>query len=96
MDRSSPAPGGEIDQSTVLAVVATTARLDKREVRWLAARGSDGITIAVSPAHTRYDGDVTFAIAAPPAADRAANIDLLGRLATEAVAGAVRAAVTAP
>lgn len=89
-------PEGEIDQSTVLAVVATTARVDKREVRWLAARGSDGITIAVSPAHTRYDGDVTFAIAAPPAADKDANIDLLGRLATEAVAGAVRAAVTAP
>lgn len=88
-------PEGEIDQSTVLAVVATAARIDKREVRWLAARGSDGITIAVSPAHTRYDGDVTFAIAAPPADNKDANIDLLGRLATQAVAGAVRAAVTA-
>jgi L-aminopeptidase/D-esterase-like protein len=88
-------PEGEIDQSTVLAVVATAAHIHKREVRWLAARGSDGITIAVSPAHTRYDGDVTFAIAAPSADKKDANIDLLGRLATQAVAGAVRAAVTA-
>jgi L-aminopeptidase/D-esterase-like protein len=88
-------PEGEIDQSTVLAVVATAARLDKREARWLAARGSDGITIAVSPAHTRYDGDVTFAIVAPPPGDKDASVDVLGRLATQAVAGAVRAAVTA-
>jgi L-aminopeptidase/D-esterase-like protein len=87
-------PEGELNPSTVLALVATTARIDKREARWLAARGSDGITIAVAPAHTRYDGDVTFAIAAPPAEDRETNIDLLGRLATQTVAGAVRAAVT--
>ena len=87
-ERSEVAP-----VNTVLALVATHARLDKREVKWLAGRGSDGITISVRPAHTRYDGDVCFAIAAPPKEGPEANLDVLGVLATEAVAAAVRNAV---
>ncbi|MGH2698112.1 MAG: P1 family peptidase [Actinomycetota bacterium] len=82
--------------NTVLALVATRAALDKREVKWLAGRGSDGITTSVRPAHTRYDGDVCFAIAGPPAEGAAeTNLDVLGVLATEAVASAVRNAVEA-
>jgi len=80
--------------NTVLALVAMHARLDKREVKWLAGRGSDGITVSVRPAHTRYDGDVCFAIAAPPKEGPEANLDVLGVLATEAVAAAVRNAVS--
>lgn len=86
-------PGGSIS-NTVLAVVAVEATLDKRDVAFLAARGSDGITVAVRPAHTRYDGDVVFAVAAPGAAPAPpAELDLLGHLATEAVAAAIRAAI---
>lgn len=81
--------------NTVLAVVVTRASLDKRDARFLASRGSDGITISVRPAHTRYDGDVVFAIAAPGAAlISPGELDVLGHLATEAVAEAVRAAVS--
>ena len=82
--------------NTVLALVATQARLEKREVHWLAGRGSDGVTTSIRPAHTRYDGDVCFAIAAPPP-DGApeADLDVLGVLATQAVAAAVRASVRA-
>lgn len=82
--------------ATVLAVVTTAANLDKRAVRWLAARGSDGITVSIRPAHTRYDGDVVFALAAPngPEAGGPQSLDLLGYLATQAVAAAVRDAVT--
>jgi len=80
--------------NTVLAVVTTSAALDKSQVRFLAARGSDGITKAVRPAHTRYDGDVVFAVAGPPAAGAPpANLDVLGLLAADAVAAAVRTAV---
>lgn len=83
--------------NTVIGLVAVEGNLDKREVRWLAARGSDGITVAVRPAHTRYDGDVMFAVAAPsPEPAAPCNLDLLGQLATEAVAAAVRAAVGTP
>jgi L-aminopeptidase/D-esterase-like protein len=81
--------------NTVLAVVVTEATLDKRDVRFLAARGSDGITVSVRPAHTRYDGDVVFASAAPGRKrSTPAELDVLGHLATEAVARAVRAAVS--
>jgi len=79
--------------NTVLALVATQANLEKREVRFLAARGADGITVSVRPAHTRYDGDVVFGVAAPDFSERTANLDVLGHLATEAVADAVRNAV---
>lgn len=91
-----PPPEPIAPANTVLAIVTTNAALDKREVRWLAARGSDGITISVRPAHTRYDGDVVFATAAPPedaATATAPNLDVLGHLATRAVATAVRNAV---
>ena len=85
-------PGGEVG-STVLAVVAVSARLTKADARWLAARGSDGITVAVRPAHTRYDGDVVFAVGEGEGRPGGGELDLLGRLATEAVAAAVRNAV---
>lgn len=81
--------------NTVLAVLVTEAKLDKRDVRFLATRGSDGITISVHPAHTRYDGDAVFAIAVPPKKDGPAkDLDVLSYLATQAVAAAVRDAVT--
>ena len=83
----------DMPSNTVLAVVGTRARLDKLQVRFLAARGSDGVTIAVRPAHTRYDGDVVFACAAPDDSGRIPNLDVLGHLSTEAVAAAVRNAV---
>lgn len=95
--RAPARPEADIPMNTVLAVVATRASLDKQAARFLASRGSDGITVSVRPAHTRYDGDVVFAIAAP--ADRPASpaeLDVLGHLATEAVADAVRAAVSPP
>jgi L-aminopeptidase/D-esterase-like protein len=49
--------------------------------------------VSVRPAHTRYDGDVMFAVAGPAPDEPGHDLDLLGRLATEAVAAAVRAGV---
>jgi L-aminopeptidase/D-esterase-like protein len=82
-----------VPTNTVLALVALQADIDKRAVRWLAARGADGITTSIRPAHTRYDGDVVFAIAAPDGSGDIPDLDVLGVLATAAVAGAVRNAV---
>ena len=86
-----------IPTSTVLAVAATRSNLGKRSTRWLAARGADGITTSIRPAHTRYDGDVVFAVAAPGSATdepSPTELDVLGFLATKAVAGAVRNSVS--
>lgn len=94
-----PAPERELPANTVLVVVTTDAPLDKRQARWLAERGSDGVTVAVRPAHTRYDGDITFAVAASPDASsrpgsvEAVELDVLGFLATRAVSSAIRNAV---
>jgi len=89
-------PGQALPTNTVLALVVVEASLDKQQVRWLATRGSDGITVSIRPAHTRYDGDVCFAIAAPAGSRGPADLDALGRSATEAVASAIRAAVASP
>ena len=78
-------------ENTVLALVACQGRMSKQDARYVAARGSDGITTSIRPAHTRYDGDIVFAVAAPGESD--ANIDLAGYLATKAVAAAIRSAV---
>ena len=86
-------PAAGATSNTVLALVATQGGLEKREVRFLAARGSDGITTSVRPAHTRYDGDVVIAVAAPGPRSSGGDLDVLGHLATEAVAAAVRSAV---
>jgi L-aminopeptidase/D-esterase-like protein len=95
----APPPDPQIAWNTVLVVVTTIARLTKAEVRFLAARASDGITRAVRPAHTRYDGDIAFAVAAPPSPHdpiaTSADLDRLAVLASDSVAAAIRAAVTA-
>jgi len=90
-DPGAAPPVDDSPLNTVLVVVAVQANLEKRDVAWLAGRASDGITIAVRPAHTRYDGDVAFAVAAP--VDNPADLDALGPLTTQAVAAAVRNAV---
>lgn len=81
--------------NTVLTVVTARASLHKNQVRWLAARGTDGVTRSVRPAHTLFDGDVTFGVAVPPETGEAEpDLALLGVLASEAVASAIRNAVT--
>jgi len=95
--RPAPPPAVGAPLNTVLGVVLAAGRFEKSQVRFLAARGSDGVTQSVRPAHTRYDGDVTFAVAAAqPEATPPADLDTLGMLATEAMAAAVRNAVRRP
>ena len=96
----APPPPRERDlpANTVLAIATTNASIDKRQAGWLAERASDGITVSVRPAHTRYDGDVAFFLAGPASEDAdgtldAVGLDVLGFLATRAVADAVRNAV---
>jgi len=56
--RSSHALG-----NTTLAVVATNAALDKKQTIKLAQMANNGLARVISPFHTIYDGDVTFALA---------------------------------
>jgi L-aminopeptidase/D-esterase-like protein len=49
--------------NTTIALVATDAPLDKNSCRRLAIMAQDGLTRAIRPAHTPFDGDTVFALA---------------------------------
>jgi L-aminopeptidase/D-esterase-like protein len=54
---------GAAAENTTLAVVATNAKLDKRQCYRLAVMAQTGIARALYPVHTPLDGDVVFAMA---------------------------------
>ncbi len=81
---ATPFRGGR--ENTLLAAVATNARLDKVQARKLAQYAQLGVARAVRPAHTMGDGDVAVAMSL---GDAAADIDALGVAAAEAVVAAI-------
>jgi L-aminopeptidase/D-esterase-like protein len=82
----TPAKGGH----TVIAVVATNARLDRVQTNKLAALASLGVARTISPVNTMADGDITFAISL---GKERASVDEVGVAAAEAMASAVLRAV---
>lgn len=79
-------PGG----STTLVVVATNGRLSKERAQLLAQAGSEGVSLAVRPSHTMWDGDVVFALGT---GEVDATQPTLEALAIRAVAEAIRRGV---
>jgi len=86
--RAPGAPGGT---STILVAIMTNGRFSKVDANRIASRAHDGMARAVRPAHTSYDGDTVFCLAAGPVT---AGVDLAGEMAAEAAARAIRRAVT--
>jgi L-aminopeptidase/D-esterase-like protein len=82
-----------LGSATTVGVVATDARLDKAQATQLASMAHHGLARAVSPI-TPNDGDAFFALATG-ASGRAGDARLLGAMAAEAVARAIRNAVWA-
>ncbi|MFW5683444.1 MAG: P1 family peptidase, partial [Spirochaetota bacterium] len=77
--------------------VATDAPLDRTALQALARAGSTGQARRLSPAHTPFDGDVTFAVSPTPRVEPATSPRLLlglAALATEAVELAIERAVS--
>ncbi len=82
--------GREGGTNTTLVVVATNARLSKERAHLLSLAAHEGLSRAVRPAHTMWDGDTVFALATGRAdGDQRA----LEAMAEEAVAEAIRRAV---
>ena len=79
--------------ATTIGVVATDANLTKAQATQLASLAHNGLARAISPI-TQNDGDALFALASGSNA-HAADLALLGTLAAEAVARAIRNAVLA-
>ncbi|MBI2429659.1 MAG: P1 family peptidase [Ignavibacteriales bacterium] len=76
--------------NTTLVVVATNARFSKVDTHRIAQRAHDGMSRAIIPCHTTFDGDVTFALSC---GDKKAPIDLVAEMGAEATGEAIRNAV---
>jgi L-aminopeptidase/D-esterase-like protein len=83
------APFSEAGANTTLVVVATDAVLDKLACFLLAQSAHDGFARALRPAHTRFDGDLTIALATGGVA---AHVDRLRAAVADVVADAIRVA----
>jgi L-aminopeptidase/D-esterase-like protein len=77
-------------EHTVIAVVASNARLNKEQTNKVAQMAQDGIAQTVRPAHTMLDGDTVFAISTGKAK---ADVNIVGAFAAEALAQAILRAV---
>lgn len=91
----SPRPGPPAFEppplgNTTLLIVATDARLVRTDLLRLAVRAQDAIAACIRPGHTRYDGDVAFAVSC---GDRDADLDAVGEATFVAVGDAIEAAM---
>jgi L-aminopeptidase/D-esterase-like protein len=82
--------------NTTIALVATDAPFDKDSCRRLAIMAQDGLSHAIRPAHTPFDGDTVFALSTgkgtPLPPDRLARI---GSAAADCLARAIMRAIVA-
>ncbi len=94
-DDSRLAGQGRLTQgaNTTLAVVAVNAALTPAECKRVAMMAQDGLSRAVRPAHTPFDGDVVFAVASGDIAlgdtERLRRIARLGSAAGDCLARAI-------
>lgn len=79
-------------ENTTLVVIATNGKISKEEANKVAQMAHDGLARSIRPAHTPFDGDVVFSLATGEVDTR---VDVVGAIAAEAVAAAVRRAVRA-
>lgn len=81
-----------LGQNTTIALVATDATLTSSEAKRLAIMAQTGLTRAIRPAHTPFDGDTVFALSTGriPLADPAAfTLARLGSLAADCLTRAI-------
>jgi L-aminopeptidase/D-esterase-like protein len=86
---TAPAVSG-FRENTTLVAIATDAALSKSDLLRLCVRSHDALAATLRPAHTRYDGDIVFAVSC---GQIEADLDLLGEAAFTTVAAAIVSAV---
>ena len=77
-------------ENTSLVVVATDARIERNDLLRLAVRAQDAVAACIRPGHTRYDGDIAFAVSCGEAE---ADLDAVGEAAFAAVGDAIETAL---
>ena len=88
-----PGPPAELPRqggNTTLVVVATDTRIERNDLLRLSVRAQDAVAACIRPGHTRYDGDVAFAVSCGEAE---ADLDAVGEAAFAAVGDAIEAAI---
>ncbi|QDL90681.1 P1 family peptidase [Paroceanicella profunda] len=81
-----PVPGA----NTTIAAVATDASLTKAQARRLAIMAQDGLSRALHPAHTPFDGDTVFALSTGREAGIGADeLYILGTMAATCLSRAI-------
>jgi len=83
-----PIPG----TNTTIACIVTNAVMTKEECHRAAEMATAGLARAVRPVHTMFDGDVIFLLATRAVPS---FVEIVGRLAADALADAVRRGVRA-
>lgn len=87
-----PAATGHAERTnTTIGCLVTNARLTKPEACRAADLAHTGIARAVEPPHTNFDGDALFLLATGEVETR---VDLIATLGAQAVASAIRSAIT--
>jgi L-aminopeptidase/D-esterase-like protein len=90
LDDRSGSAGTGAGENTTIAIVATDAPLDKSGCQRLAIMAQDGLSRAIRPAHTPFDGDTVFALSTgdgPPADPE--RLCWLGSAAADCLARAI-------
>jgi L-aminopeptidase/D-esterase-like protein len=77
-------------ENTTLVTMATDAALSKSDLLRLIVRSHDALAACLRPAHTRYDGDIVFAVSC---GEEKADMDLLAEVAFSATAAAIVSSV---
>ncbi|MGH8870809.1 MAG: P1 family peptidase, partial [Acidimicrobiia bacterium] len=78
--------------NTTLVVLATDAMMTRSSLSRLAVRSHDALAVCIRPVHTRFDGDIVFAVSCGPVAG---DVETLAEAAFGATAAAVERAVRA-
>lgn len=78
-------------ENTTLVAIATDARLSKSDLLRMIVRSHDALAATIRPAHTRYDGDIVFAVSC---GDEDADMDVLSEASFNVTSAAIISAVT--
>jgi L-aminopeptidase/D-esterase-like protein len=89
-DPEGAARGAGQVTNTTIACILTNAALSKPDMSRVASMAHDGFARALEPAHTSFDGDAIFALAA---GQHSASADLVGVLAALLTEAAIHEAV---
>jgi L-aminopeptidase/D-esterase-like protein len=83
-------PGAPFHGNTVLAIVATNARLTKTQCTRVAQMAQDALARCIYPVHMPWDGDTVFAISTGTwTREKEPDVGVIGALAADALATAI-------